>query len=160
MKRILHLVLMLLVSMAILTATSCKKDDDEKSKTEMLASGSWKMSAWQIDPPIDFQGLTYSDLYALLPDCSKDDFTTFNDDGTFVDDEGATKCDAGDPQTVPGTWSLNEDAMVITMTQQGETYMYDLKEITESKFVLEFEETEDFGNGEQMYTNTITFVKK
>ncbi len=161
LKKFFNISMMLLVAAAILTAASCKKDNnDEKSKDDLLTSGSWKMAAWTIDPAVEIQGMTYTDLFAFLPDCSKDDFMTFDSDGTVVYDEGATKCDAGDPQTTTGTWMFNSDQTELTMAQTDSTEAYHLDELTDSKLQLSMDSSEDFGNGTQTYHNTITFVKK
>ena len=34
----------------------CKKDNQPQSKTDMLTSVQWKMSAFTMSPPMDFDG--------------------------------------------------------------------------------------------------------
>lgn len=130
---------------------ACSKDD-EKTKTEMLTSGSWRMSAATVSPAL--QGIT--DLYSLLPSCTKDDFTTFNANGTKVDDEGATKCDPDDPQTVNGTWEFAENETKLIM-DKNTAYEMTLTIISLSESQATFSVTSYPASG---YTTTFTFVKR
>jgi hypothetical protein len=42
-----------------------------------------------------------------MPDCGKDNLMFFKKDGSYKIDDGSTKCDASDPQTISeGTWSF------------------------------------------------------
>ncbi len=74
------------------------------TKTYFITRATWK-----------FSGATVSglDVSALLQTCQKDNILTFTTGGTGTNDEGATKCNAGDPQTNPFTWSF----------QSGETQL-------------------------------------
>lgn len=129
----------LAVSMA-LAISSCKKDDDNNStpannnnsgggsnltKTEMLTAKKWKVV-----------GLTVggSDFYALFDDCDKDDTHEFKTDGTYINDEGATKCDPMDDQIIStDTWKFTDNETKIEYDGGTAT----IKELTETKMVLE-----------------------
>ncbi|GEO02788.1 hypothetical protein AAE02nite_04520 [Adhaeribacter aerolatus] len=86
----------------------CDKDDDaEPTKEEIIMSKNWKVTEAKAVPT----GLsTEFNLYGLLVDCQKDNFLDFNTGGVVVVDEGPTKCTPNAPQTVPGTWSFQENA--------------------------------------------------
>ncbi len=160
-KNILHMALMLLVSAAILTASSCKKDDDEqKSKTDLITSGSWKVTNMIVDPPIVMEGMEFSDLFAFMPDCAKDDFMTFHSDGTVVNDEGASKCDAGDPQTSTGTWSFNDAETQIIMQEDQGNVAYDLINLTDTNLEIGADMQVDLGSGTETYYVTMKLIKK
>ena len=105
----------------LLAFASCKKDS--LSKTDLLTDADgWKMVSLTTDPAIvdPFTGTQITDLYAQFDACDKDDITTFSANGTFVSDEGATKCDPSDPQTTSGTWLLSADEKTITI--DGESW--------------------------------------
>ncbi len=89
---------------------SCKKNDNnnnntQPTKTQMISQGTWKFSAATVGG---------SDVSAFLQACQKDNILTFSAGGTGTVDEGPTKCNAGDPQTNPFTWSF----------QSGETQLF------------------------------------
>jgi hypothetical protein len=62
----------------------------------------WKISAATISPALG--GVT--DYLQILPDCGEDNLTFFKKDGSYKIDEGSTKCDPSDPQSIEGTWSF------------------------------------------------------
>jgi hypothetical protein len=161
MKSINHLPRLLIFSLLSLTfmISACKKDKVVSSKTSLLTAGSWKMTAFTIDPayPIydsnfNITGYT-TDMFATMDACDKDDTHLFKVDYSVVTDEGATKCDPANPQTTTGTWSLNSDETVITITEDGVSQTATLLELTSS--VLKFKTTDTFGT--ETETNTITF---
>lgn len=141
-----------------LFSSSCKKDDEDLSNTDRLTGKNFIMTAWTIDPPVDIGAGPFSDLFALLPACTIDDITTFNADGTMTVDEGASKCEQGDPQTTSGTWSFIDNESKLSTTVDDITQIMNIVELTENTLRLSYEETEDYGDGEQTYTNTITFT--
>jgi len=147
----------LALATVLMFSSSCKKDDDDPSNTDNITGKNFVMTAWTIDPPVTIQGVSYSNMFTFMPDCSKDDITIFNADGTMTLDEGATKCDAGDPQTSSGTWSFVDNESKLSTIVDGETQILDIIEVTDNTLKVSSEETEDFGDGEQTYTNTITF---
>ena len=101
----------LLLVVAALSA--CKKEPAPatSSRTDLLTAKNWRKTAWTIASgnaaPVD--------VYAQLPACERDDFFQFRADKSFVLDAGATRCNATDPQTRPGTWSFNGDQSVLTL---------------------------------------------
>lgn len=97
--------------------TGCSKDDDDdkQSKTELLTSSTWKFSNAGIDA--DNNGTIDSPLPdGTLDDCSKDDTFVFNTGGTGTADEGPTKCDPSDPQSVNFGWALSNNEQDLTLT--------------------------------------------
>lgn len=128
--------LFLAFSMAALIS-SCKKDDDNTStpstgggstaatKTEMLTAKNWKITAGTLGG---------QDIFSSSDECDKDDLHIFKTDGTYVNDEGATKCDPTDDQIiVTSTWKLIDNETKIEF--DGETGT--IKELTSTKMVLE-----------------------
>jgi len=104
---------------------ACKKDKAQ-SKTELLTSGSWKITAAVSDD--DGNGSYETDDFAFFPPCFKDNFLSFSINGQVVQDEGLTKCDVTDPQTETSTWSFSNNEMNITIDADT----YDLMELNNS----------------------------
>lgn len=134
-----------------LAVVSCKKDD-EKTTTELMThSDGWIIVAATVSPPIvdPTTGTSISDFYAFMDDCDKDDVMYLKTDGTYIQDEGSTKCDPSDPQTTTGTWSLSADGK--TMTIDSDTYTL----ISVSKSEMKVSTQLDLGTG-TTYTITMT----
>lgn len=125
--------LLLVSAFAILAFSACKKD---KTKTELLTDGSWKMTAASISPAQDFNGDGVpDDFFQTFPACEKDNVLTFKEGGTWVDDEGATKCDAADPQSTTGTWAFKENESKIELiTPNVDTALATIITLDESTF--------------------------
>jgi hypothetical protein len=107
------------VAMALFTI-GCSKDNDgndgASERMQLITSAAWKYDNAQID--YDKNGTGDMALPAgLLEDCDKDNIITFKSDGTGTIDEGATKCDVGNPQSVNITWEFKDDAKVINIPQ-------------------------------------------
>ncbi|MCF8367689.1 MAG: lipocalin family protein [Bacteroidales bacterium] len=153
-----------LLSFAVILLSSCSKSDDEpagdtpKTTTEKLTSGNWKVTAMTIDPGINFFGTIYTDFYAQMEACEKDDLIKFNSNGTITDDEGATKCDANDPQaTTEGTWVLSADNSQLTIDYPDEDPItMTIITLNATTFKGSYTIMEDFGEGIQTYTLTTT----
>ena len=113
---------------------ACKKDNKSKTRTELLTNGSWHVTAYTVDPAIDFDGdgTEETNVYAVMDECITDDRTTFFANGTGELDEGATKCSANDPQTVPLTWTFGQGEEKLQV--QGIEYL--IESITENQLVL------------------------
>lgn len=112
MKRI---ILMLTVSAMVIFVHSCKDDTPPASKTDLITASGWVMVSATVDPAIDLFGIKINDFFAQMDACDKDDIQIFMSNKTGTMDEGATKCDANDPQTESFTWSFNADETKITI---------------------------------------------
>ena len=159
--------LSLLLILFSLIAISCSKDDDDpanqsaKTTKEYLTAGNWKTTAMTISPGISFGGVTITDFFAQFPACTKDDLVLFNSNGTITDDEGPTKCDPNDPQTTTeGSWSLNSDNTILTITYPGEPAMsLTISTINDTTLTGTYTLVEDLGNGLLTYTISVTMVR-
>lgn len=105
-----HFFTFIFSSIALVTFfTSCEKEDDNnppaKTKTELITTGSWRFSSATVGG---------TDASPALQACQKDNLLSFVAAGTGSVDEGAAKCNAGDPQTSPFTWNF----------QTGETVLF------------------------------------
>jgi hypothetical protein len=97
----------------------CKKDssDDDggsSQKMQLITSAAWIYDT----AAVDLTGDEEPDQplpSGTLKDCDRDNIITLNDDGTGTVDEGATKCDAGDPQSTDISWSFKNNETVINI---------------------------------------------
>ena len=132
---------------------ACQKsgeDDDEQppTKTEMLTSGSWKITAVDADTLGD--GTFEIDVYNLLIEaCDKDDFFVFKTNGNLDLDEGPSKCDDTDPQVSTTSWRLLENETKLEIGGDA----YDIAELTNSTLKLVYMEPGEYGE-------RVTMVKR
>jgi len=113
--------------------TACKKDSDNntpKTNTDLLVQGSWK-----------FDNVTVggTDVSSLIQGCQKDNTLTFTAGGSGTLDEGATKCNSGDPQSSPFTWSFatNETILHVSATLfTGGSSDFNIVTLNETQLVL------------------------
>jgi len=93
-----------LITLALAWA-SCSKNssNNNNNNVTLLTKSTWKFDTAGID--LNKDGSIDQEDPSLEP-CFKDNTYVFNKDSTVVMDEGATKCDAGDPQTSSYAWSL------------------------------------------------------
>ncbi|MFN0215458.1 MAG: lipocalin family protein [Saprospiraceae bacterium] len=116
-------------SAGIFVLASCKKDDSSKD----LLTG---QSCWKIvkqESRIDSSDPWTTDV---TESCIADNCLSFSADGKTSTDEGATKCDPADPQTLAGTYVLSEDGKTLTITQDGFSLPFVVEELTSSKLVV------------------------
>jgi hypothetical protein len=99
--------LLSLISISFLVIMGCKKDDappPAPTKTQLISQSTWKFSGATVGG---------TDVSAFLQTCQKDNILTFAAAGTGSADEGPTKCNAGDPQTNPFTWSFMSSETIL-----------------------------------------------
>ena len=84
---------------------SCKKSSSgsSNSNTQLITSATWKYDTATLD--INKDGKPDSPLPpGAILSCEQDNTITFRADSTGTLDEGATKCNAGDPQSTLFKW--------------------------------------------------------
>ncbi len=127
----------------IVLISSCKKDDETPSvsKAELLAgktSKAWRKTAGKENG---------SDYYTTLPTCYKDDITVFSANKNFEFNEGATKCDSGDPQIIEAdTWEFKSNETIINVFETD----YKILELTNTTLRVSY--TDDGDQYEDTYT--------
>ena len=110
--------------------SSCKKEDDTpKTKTELLTQASWKYKSATV------AGTPYNNFNS----CQKDNILSFSVSGNGAMDEGATTCNAGDPQSMPFTWVFQNGETLIQFSSplytNGDNTVT-LVSVTETQLVL------------------------
>lgn len=140
--RTTNVIIILLIS--VFTLFSCKKsttDVTPKTKTELLAgtvSKTWKNTKAEATNP---SGLKI-DLVVTQPACVTDNLLIFFPNKSYEIREGATKCNAADPDLLlKANWSLNATETqfsidkIIFQGKQVENVVFDIVELTETTFV-------------------------
>lgn len=121
------------MAMLLCILPSCGKDETPpapKTKTELISTGTWRFSTATVS------GI---DISSSLQACQKDNILTFVSAGTGTADEGATKCNAGDPQTSPFTWSFTSAETVLNVSAAlftGGSGTFNIVTLSETQLVL------------------------
>ena len=105
---------------------ACNKKNDSPvnnnpSKTEMLTSGTWKITSFKEDE--DGNGSYETENFPLLPSCLSDNYYTFKTNGQMEMNENTIKCDPADPQTETTTWQFTQNETRLTF--YGDEYIID-----------------------------------
>jgi len=100
--------------------TSCKKDESNLTKKEMLTAKSWKILSSKTNGVAD-----------VIEDCQKDDFLTFTTEGSYTFNPGTKKCYSEDAIDT-GTWALSSDEKYIIVDGENLTIV----ELTENRFTF------------------------
>jgi hypothetical protein len=122
-----------ILALTFLAITGCQKNDDTpapKTKTELVAQSTWKFSSAMVGS---------NDVSSLLQACQKDNVLTFAVAGTGSVDEGATKCNGGDPQSNPFTWNFASSETTLhvsTVLFTGGSSDFTLVTLTESQLIV------------------------
>ncbi len=138
-----------ILAILFLVFFSCKKDDSASTgtttKTTILADQSWKFNNAGLDPNKD--GTIDTDVSNEVPSCLKDNTVSFASNGSGTVDEGATKCDTPDPQTIPFTWSFASNETLININGNavaGKGGQYKVVALTSTQLSLSKDTTVPF----------------
>jgi len=127
--------ILFLLGIALLMG-ACKKDD--ASNSEKLTTGQWKLVSSV--GSFTFNGnLQTVDVYANLGACQKDNLVEFKTDGTFVSDEGPTKCGSADPQQTTGIWSLAQSDTHLIVNGGGYNFDAEIVEFSDTKLRVKYQ---------------------
>lgn len=140
------------------TGTNTGNNNGNKSNAELLI-GAWSVSEAKVDPPFIILGDTVDDFTEFQEPCDADDLQIFKENGIFTFDEGATKCDPNDPQSVDGTYELSADGKALVIYDQGDTTNMTILEINQTTMKGEMT-VEDEDLGEETFTITFTFNRQ
>ena len=107
----------ILISITLLL-NYCKKSDEMLSKMKLLTQKKW----FVIASKHSLNGGPWVDDYATMPKCITDDFISFNIDGSYIKDEGVTKCNVSLPQIIgTGTWIFTTNETKILTSESPST---------------------------------------
>ncbi|MCX6204935.1 MAG: DUF5004 domain-containing protein [Bacteroidetes bacterium] len=128
---------------ALLIISACSKGGDSAntptaSKTTLLTSSDWGIVGVQQKV---VSASVWTDNYASMKACEKDNRVIFKANGSYETNEGATKCSASDPQILEsGTWSLtqNETMLVIQATNSSQIMNATIETLTTSSLIFSY----------------------
>lgn len=125
---------------------------DNKDKIEVISIvGTWN----QVDLKTDEDGDGV--FTSVIDDCQLDNTMIFDQDETYIIDEGASKCHESNPQTSLGTWILSENNTLLSLTDEtGNTIETEILELTDTKLIFRIL---DFGNVQEDDISEITLVR-
>jgi len=124
--------LILVVPLLLTFFTSCKKDGVTTTKTDLLAGGSTNGKAWHVTEQV------LAGNPVTIDDCILDDVTTFFQYNTYLFNDGNIMCNANDPKSYSGTWTLTEKESHLVISGNGITTDYTILELSESRMILGF----------------------
>jgi hypothetical protein len=144
--------LSLLLLGSLFTLTQCSKNNDDdstaKTNTELITQSTWKFSDAKVG------GFSVA---AALKACEKDNTVTLVANGTGTADEGATKCNVGDPQNTPFTWTFQSNETVLnvsTILFTGGSSTFTIVSLSESTLVV----SQDISVSNNTQNAVVTFV--
>jgi hypothetical protein len=111
-----------------------KSSSNPAASPSLITQAAWKYDTSGID--LNKDGVIDIGDTTLLP-CEKDNTYLFKKDSTGVMDEGATKCNAGDPQSTGFSWALTNNQTVLTLS--GNALLagsLNISSVTATKFIL------------------------
>lgn len=117
--------------LAIFVFSACKKSSTHvKTNTELITQTSWKFDNAKVN------GV---DASSFLQSCQTDNIIIFSSGGTGSLDEGATKCNSGDPQTNPFSWNFASNETVLhvsTVLFSGGSSDFTIVALNDTQLVL------------------------
>lgn len=137
--------LMAAASLALFAISSCDKNEaPPKSKTVLLTQASWKYKSATISG---------ADASSYIQACQKDNILVFAVAGTGNVNEGASKCNAGDPDTIPFTWVFNSGETILEVSAAliaGGSNSMTIRSLTETELILSIYYTPPIGPSQEM----------
>lgn len=77
-------------------------------RTALLTANKWRVTALTTTTTVNGQVIVEDD-FAQTPPCERDNFLQFNQDQTVLNDVGADKCSAQEPQSMTTHWAFDKD---------------------------------------------------
>lgn len=143
----------------VVLASSCKKKEDPKPVLEYLTGTTSK--TWKVNKVVVKQGTAEVDLLSGQKACDTDNLLVLFTDKSYEFREGATKCDAGNPDLIlKSTWVLNESDKSINISK----FVFLGRTIENAKLVItdindnSFTGTTDIQFNGTTYSGVITFA--
>jgi hypothetical protein len=97
---------------------SCASSDEKAGNGDLrseLIDKDWKLAEATVTPAISLDGTAVTDWYSTMSPCSRDDLVRFKGDGKLMLNDGATKCNASDPQITIGAWEIDNQSKQVVL---------------------------------------------
>lgn len=124
----IHTIITAFFLFTFLLISSCKEDEPLLSRLELLTQKPWKLKT------VAVIGLPATPVEST----QADDTYTFSADGGYIFDEGGSKGDASDPQTITGSWEFAENETVIKLNYGGITFNQEIIELNSKTLKVSF----------------------
>jgi Lipocalin-like domain len=131
--------------LAMITTSSCTKDN--LTQDYLTGTSCWTVIRQESRP--DAATPWKNDALAA---CDFDNCYIYFDNSDYTEDEGASKCNAADPQKFTSTWSLSGDGKTITYGDNSLTYTETIERITADTLITIFSRP-GVGDVRSTYTN-------
>ena len=126
------LILFAVIFFTSVLTTSCNKNDSPApTNTDYIIKATWKF---------DKAMSGGSDVSGFVNSCYKDNIMTFQANGNGIFDEGATKCNSGDPQTINYTWNFTNNGAILNITGNvvaGQSGSFSVITLNDTQLVLQ-----------------------
>jgi len=143
---------------------ACSKENDPAPLTPeqlIVTPKGWVYTSITVNPAVQIPGLPpFTDFFASLDPCVKDDILFFTSDLKYKADNGAIKCDPSDTQIQDqGTWSFNPAKTIITIdSNDGDPTEATIAELSASTFKGTYQSVVPDTGTATVYTLTFTFT--
>ena len=98
-----------------------------KSRSQLLTRSPWYLQKFEQKADSN----PWLDNFASLPTCGKDNFSFFQINNALVIDEGQSKCNPSDPQTISSPWRFAEGNIKIIITSNTGEFLYTIEQLDE-----------------------------
>ncbi|HIF15369.1 MAG TPA: hypothetical protein EYQ86_08670 [Bacteroidetes bacterium] len=143
----------ILLVILLIISTSCNKDDTNPpnppttpppTNTQLLTGESWMRTAMTIDtailPDSTNTSLNSNDLYPFIDACEHDNIIHFSSNSTFVYEEGSSKCNTSDPDTIAsGAWVFNSNETKIITTPGNLHFSTDIVSLDSLNLIVKYD---------------------
>ena len=130
-------IILLTAIIGLLSACEREMPTESTPLADAIKDKSWMVIA---DSTISSAG-SVENNYSSLPDCEKDNLYQFKSTKSLVIDEGVSKCNANDAQSITiGIWSINETSKTLTLTS-AEKVDFKIESVSGTNLVLKSTET-------------------
>ena len=124
-----------ILALLCIGVSACKKSSDAtkaKTKTDYLTQKPWIAIAERANT----DNGAWTETFSSNPACVKDNRLSFAANGVCINDEGATKCSASDPQTAQGTWTFTTNETRISISGIGGQGDFALQQLDDNTLVI------------------------
>jgi len=142
--------LLLLAASGLLMFTSCKKDNDDEEMASIV--GTWKLNKTELK-------LGNGTTTSVTPNsCEAQTSFTFSNDGkatSKVYEKVGTSCLS---DTYTGNYSYDSSKKLLTVTESGETQVFEVANLTNSEFVI-LSDSDDYDGDGKTDKSYLHFMK-
>lgn len=149
MKKKIKFIFIAFITTSFLGMYSCKKDEKESAKEKIQDKNFYMTNI------VSKENNVVVETIADYDPCELDNIFRLNSNGTGSFDEGATKCDPTDEQTIPFNWTMTNNDTKLNLSVLFFTESFDILENNGTTLRLLYTEV-DSG---YVYTSETTYTR-